>query len=421
MDSTMARWTVKAPTPAFLAFHLKAGVRIATRSFIPLFSVFLAVLILQIDPAAAVSGLALSIFAARPALSSSLAVAALAFLLPYRAAPRLTHGLNGWIRHLPIDGRSMRRGIAAALAAVQLPLAISLAGLAFVAHTKGARVELTCFRLLVILGAGVMASLPVRRRWITVPLSVAAALLAITDGWSRCLIAAVLMVLSEMLSGALRRTRAKRPWRTTDSFLSFRIAWRALGWRTATAILFGYLPIGALLLFVANNDLPGSVASGAERLCGGMAAVLVMASLAGNLSSRRPAWPLARSFPWSSAQRVASDSAFLILHALLPTALLAARFPAAAWYVLGLLPLLSFRAAEEARHRAEFRGETVRFMAEGFALAALVSLLPWTILLCLLAAMPAFISARNVERTSKVTRWSDRRHSPFGDTMSWSA
>jgi ABC-type multidrug transport system ATPase subunit len=74
---------------ALLVFHLRAGARIAIRSFAPLFSTILALIILNVDPAGAVIGFATAVFARRPAMAALAPVVLIAFLLPVWAAPKL--------------------------------------------------------------------------------------------------------------------------------------------------------------------------------------------------------------------------------------------------------------------------------------------------------------------------------------------
>ncbi|MBZ5496241.1 MAG: hypothetical protein LAP85_07555 [Acidobacteriia bacterium] len=406
--------------PALLIFHLRAGVRIAVRSFALLFSCILAWIMLDIDPAAAVAGLATSVFARRPAISDLAPIVILAFLLPALAAPRLAHGLNGWIRHLAFDSDGNRRGMAAALAVVQTPLAVSLTCLAFVARGQGLSVEYPALRLLLVMASGVQASLPVKRRYITIPISLLSVVLSIRGDWGQMLLAFALLAGAEASSGPLREDRRRGSWRSIDSFLSFRIAWRALGWRVSAIYAVALLPLAATALFLRNNDLPASPAAGAARLGGSMAVVLVLAGLANKLAERRPAWPLARSFPWSSSQRVASDALFLGVHALPPVLILALRYPGGAACVLGVLPFLALRASGYIRLVPGLLAGARRFLIEGFSLAALLGLIPWMSLVCLVATPLSFIAARRSERALKVTCWSDLHHAALGDTLSWS-
>ncbi|MGA2260406.1 MAG: hypothetical protein ABSH28_03100 [Acidobacteriota bacterium] len=406
---------------ALLIFHIKAGVRIAVRSFAILFSSILAVIMLDINPAAVVINLARAVFAHRPATSDLAPMVALAFLFPALAVKKLALGLNGWIRHLAFDHVGNRRGMAAALATVQLPLAVALASIAFVADSHGLSIGYPAIRLLLVLMSGALASLPVDRRYVLVPVSMVSALLALWGDWRHMLLAVFLLAGAEYVSGPLREVRRRNRWRTIDSLLSFRIAWRALGWRLSAILSMALLPLAATALFIRNNDLPPSLAAGAVRLGGSMAAVFVLAGLANKLAERRPAWPLARSLPWSSSRRVATDALFLGLHALIPIFFLVVRYPYSAACALGVLPFLALRAAGYIRLVPGLLAGARRFLIEGSCLAALLGLFPWMSLICLAATPLPFIAARRSERALKVTRWTDLHHEAFGDALSWSA
>ncbi len=405
---------------ALLIFHLRAGVRVAVRSFALLFSALLGWIMLDMNPAAVIAGLARAIFSDRPAVSDLAPVAALAFLMPLLAAPKLFHGLNGWIRHLAFDSVANRRGLAVALVAVQLPLALALTFLALVAAWNGNSLGIPTLRLLLLITSGVLAALPVRRRIVTVPAALVSSLLAVYGNWASMPLACGLLIGAEVISGPLRTVRRRRSWRTVDSLLDFRIAWRALGWRVIAIFAVSLLPLGAAILFLRNNDLSPETAAGALRLGGSMAIVLVLSGLANKLAERRPAWPLARSFPWSSSQRVTGDALLMAAHALPPILFLIPRDPGAAACVLGLLPFLSLRAAGYIRLVPGMLAGARRFLIEGSCLAALAGLSPWVSLLCLAATPLAFMGARRNERSLKVTCWSDLHHTALGDTLSWS-
>jgi hypothetical protein len=405
---------------ALLIFHLKAGVRIAVRSFALLFSTILALIMLDLNPAGVVISFARLAFSQHPSFSNLAPLVVLAFLFPALAVRKLSLGLNGWIRHLAFGHTANRRGMAVALLTVQMPLAIGLAFLALVARSRGMEIGNPALRLLLVLASGALASLPVKRRYATVPASAVSVLLALPGDWRFMLLAAALLVGAESVAGPLREDRRRRRWRSIDSRLDFCIAWRALGWRLPAVLSVALLPLAATALFIGNNDLPPSLAAGAARLGGSMAAVLVLAGLANKLAERRPAWPLARSFPWSSAHRVATDACFLMLHALIPVLLLAVRYPASAACVLGILPFLSLRAAGYIRLIPNLLTGARRFLVEGFCLAAMLGLFPWMSLVVLAASPLPFLAARRNERALKVTRWTDLHHEAFGDTHSWS-
>ena len=104
---------------ALLIFHLKAGVRVAVRSFALLFSALLGWVMLDMNPAGVIINLAGTVYGRHPTVSGLAPVVALAFLFPLLAAPKLSHGLDGWIRHLAFDSVGNRRGMAAALALIR--------------------------------------------------------------------------------------------------------------------------------------------------------------------------------------------------------------------------------------------------------------------------------------------------------------
>jgi hypothetical protein len=405
---------------ALLLFHGKAGVRVAVRSFAILFSALLAWIMLDMNPAGVVNSAATAVYARGASASDLAPCILLAFLFPYVAAPTLRHGLSGWMRHLSFSSAANRRGMAAALFMVQIPLCIVLALLAPVAHQRGLAIGFPALRWLSFLAAGALAALPVKRRILTVAAALIAVPVAARGGWGSILLGFVLLLGAEEASGPLHEMRRRRPWRAVDSLLSFRIGWRALGWRVPVFYGFALLPLAASSLFLKNNELNAEPAAAAVRLGAAMAAVLVLAGMVNKLAERRPAWPLARSFPSSSSQRVAADAAFLGVHALLPVLIAAVRFPGSAAGVLGLLPFLSLRAAGYIRLIPGLLAGARRFLVEGFCIAAILALFPWVSLICLVAAPLAFIAARKNERALKVTRWSDLHHAALGDPLSWS-
>ena len=132
----------------------------------------------------------------------------LAFLLPAAAVPRLVHGLNGWVRHLPTSGVGNRRGLAVALVAVQLPLTISLALLGLVAYGKGQAVALPGMRLSLLL-----AAVPTKRHFMSAALSLGGAALVVSGAAYAILPAAGLLAVADLVAGPLHQTRRSRTWR----------------------------------------------------------------------------------------------------------------------------------------------------------------------------------------------------------------
>ncbi len=405
---------------ALILFHLRVGVRIALRSFAPIFSAIVAWIILQMYPAALVANLARAVYAVHPPFLDVALVVALAFALPAWACPRLSHGLTGWLRHLSISGIGNRRGLTLALVAVQLPLAVGLAILAIVAHAQDLRLLPGVPRWVLVLLAGAVAATPAQRRLFSMSLALAAEVLAL-GGWTRMLASVALLVVADAVAGGIRQKRPHKTWRTAGSLLDFRIAWRALGWRVLTGYAAGLIVLMATALFISNNELAGELAAGAARFGGGLACVLCISSLALKLAVRRPVWPLARSFPRSSSQKIATDSLFLGIHAVPLLGILATIDSRVVLSVLALFPLLCLRAAASMRRLPERRSGAAAYIVEGSFSVAMAALLPWTVFVWLAAAVPAFLSAREAEQSQKVTRWIDLHHASAGDTLSWGA
>jgi hypothetical protein len=405
---------------ALLLFHIRVGTRVAVRSFTPLFAAILAGIILQMYPVELVRGIALRLYAVRPALEDMLLVAAFAFVLPAWSVPKLILGLNGWMRHLPISQLVNRRGIVMALGVTQAPLAVSLALLAAVAHGRGLSIAYPLLRWCVILAAGACAAAPVRRHMVTAPLCTATALLALSSNRWLLLPAIAGLVAADALAGPVRERPRRKPWRAAGSFLSFRIAWRALGWEPITCYLLCAIPLGAAALFISNNELSGPFAGGAARFGGSLAVLMLISGLARRLALRRPPWPLARSFPWSAAHRVGTDALFLGLHALPVFVFVYWLHPSAVAGSLALVPYLSIRAAGSMRQMPARRTGAGGFIAEGIFVAGSCALLAWTSIGWLAAAPLAFYCARQAELHQKVTRWLELHYATVGDSLSWS-
>ena len=159
---------------ALFRFHLRAGVRMGLRASAGVFAALTIWTILQSDPAAAASSVARAAFGRRTEISGAALFIALSFLLPAWAVGRLSSGLNGWLRHLPISSTNNRRGLMLALISVQLPLIVMLVGGALLALSAGNSVTAGAVRWCIILMAGAAASLPVERKRIVVALAVVA-------------------------------------------------------------------------------------------------------------------------------------------------------------------------------------------------------------------------------------------------------
>ncbi len=405
---------------ALLLFHFRVGVRVAVRSFAPLFSAFLIIVILQMYPIAFVTGIAMGVFASQPPISLYLLLGALCFLLPAWAAPLMLAGLNGWVRHLPLSGTGNRRGLTIALVAVQVPLAVLFGLLGIVAHSHGRAVFLPAARLALLLAAGAFAAVPSRRQPMTALLSVAAAICAAAGGWVWMILALVLLKAVDPLAGPLRDPPPTRAWRPVGPLFDARIAMRALGPAAAGPYMVSLIPIGAALLFTVNNAPPPAIAAGVARFGGALSFTLLISGMVDRLLVRRPVWPWARSLPWSAANRTLADA--MLLAALgLPVIILAGGLsPAAALQAASVVPVLALRGASFLRKGRERRTGTGGLLLEGFFVSATVALVDWTWTIWLAAAPAAFLAARKADVNLKATRWVERHHASAGDSLSWS-
>jgi hypothetical protein len=393
---------------ALLLFHLRAGVRLGLRASAAIFAGIVAWILFQ-DPGQVVTlvtDLAQGAFARRPAMVAAGPIACLAFLLPAWAAGRLSCGLNGWLRHLPLSSADNRRGLTLALLSVQLPLLATLAAGGLLAHGRGTAVAVPAARWVLVLVAGAVASMPVERQYLVVPLAGAAAAIALFGENGYVGVSAALLMGSESIAGPIRATPVRRSWKTAGTLLHWRVAWRALGTQIVVACGGGLVAIGAGWLFVHNNGLVGVSARAAVRCAGATASVLCIFSLTKGLALRRPAWPLARSFPWSATHRVAADGLFLGGHVLPLLVLVALQDGMAALTCAALVPFLSLRGAGYIRSLDERSGAFV-CLGEGLLAASVVTLLPWTAAGWLIVSPAALLGSAERERRRKVTRWSE--------------
>ncbi|MFY9821988.1 MAG: hypothetical protein WAM82_11445 [Thermoanaerobaculia bacterium] len=405
-----------------LRFHLAVGARLAMRVLVPLIAAgFGAGMLLGND---FLVSLARSLFGVGSGGGSAVVIAALCLGAAELAGPRICRGLNGWLRHLPASGLAHRRAATLAIAVSQVPLLLLLLMLAAFSSLVPAVLIRRVLQLAVTALAAALCVTPARRRWIAAPVALSAAIVAGAGGWWLLALGAVLLAVADGAAGDLAATGPPRlhlSARSSGGWIETRIAWRALGWSLPGTYLTALLPVLAAWAFVAHNELAPQFVRLAARLGGGVAAVLLLASLSESLAVRRPAWPWSRSLPWTAQRRVSADALFLGLHAL-PMIVLAAAIHPAALEALPILPLLAVRAAGALRRAPERRtGATGEILGEGLLLASLVALLPWVSPLALAGVPFALRAAVERERRQKVSRWLELHHLAAGDPQSWSA
>jgi hypothetical protein len=367
---------------ALLRFHLASGARVALAAAVPLAGIAVVGIGLQENPGRFLEQLATSI-AGRPISPFAVAaLSALAFGLAAWAAPRVTLGSSGWIRHLPLSRAQHEAALIAAVACAEAPLVVAALGCAVLESWR----------------SGAIA-------------------------WPGFVVPPVVAIATAALAVALRsRRRHVSPRRGAPSRAPFEVAvaWRALGTRAVTGWLAGALPLAAAVLFVRNNVLPDHLARGGARLGGALGATFALAGCADALVARRPSWPWARSLPWGARRRVMGDA--LMLGALGTPIIVATAVLdlGAASAVAALLPLLALRAAAAMRQGGSSRSPASGpLIVEGAFASGLVALVPWLSIAALAAVPFALRSATERERALKVTRWSAVHHIAAGDTLSW--
>ena len=443
-------------------FHLRVGARVALAAMVAATAAAAGTLtFLRVD---FLLDLARLLFGARGSTAAALLVLGAAVAVAAVAAPRVCAGLGGWLRHLPVAGATHRRAAAAAIAVAEAPLLAFLALLVLAARSRpGAATVPRLVGLLAVALAAAQVALPTRRRAAAVPPALAAGLLAGLGSWPALAASVPLLAVADLAAGPLRPPRpaasrgAARRWlaarpsaaaeRPPGShrlqvpaaaaapsarpapalLLPVRIARRALGWRPVRAYAVAMLPWLAAVLFAANNRLVPLHATRAALLGGGGSCVLLLASLAGTLAARRPAWPWARSLPWPARRRVLDDALLLGASCLPLTALTGLSAAAAVPPLAAILPWLAVRAAGAIRRPASPAspaagrlGPSGEILVEGAMVAGLAALLPWSALLPLAAVPVAVRAAVARERRLKVGAWMERHHLAAGDPGSWS-
>jgi hypothetical protein len=421
-----------APGPmlaALLRFHLHVGARLAMRTFVPVLVAAVAGIML-LGPYFLNSFSSL-LWGPGSKGGSGVLIAVFCYAAAASAAPRVCRGLDGWLRHLPIGGRAQRRAAALAIAVAQVPLLLGLIFLSLVATHLGRATWIDALSLLVCAAAASLLAMPVQRAFLTRPLALASAVVAVSGGWLLLGAGTILLLGADLCAGELprakrsslagRRTR-RAIGRWTGAFVELRIAWRALRWRLLSAATVGLLPLAGAAAFVAHNELAPRHVRLAALLGGGCAVVFLFSDLGEVLGARRPAWPWSRSLPWSARRRVLFDAGFLAAHAI-PAILLTAWIDGPSCLaVLAITPWLAVRAAGAMRRAPERRtGASGEILMGGLLLAAAVALLPWVAILPPLATPWALRAAAKRDRQQKVSRWLELHHLAVGDPQSWSS
>jgi hypothetical protein len=305
-----------------------------------------------------------------------------------------------------------------------LPVLLFLALFSFLVHKLYGMSLFPFIAGLPVLGlAAAQCVLPVKRRYLAIPIAVAACVFAASNHWILLLCSPVFLMVADRISGPLTPVRKHVKFRIAFSgfLLSVGIAWRALRFRIFLPYLLSVLVLGLTRLFVLNNTFSSSLNFRAACFGGSLSLFLYGAVIAGRLSERRPPWPWARSLPWSARARVLIDSVILAVLSLPVLALTASLDIRALWPVAVGLPPFAVLASLFMRRGHRYRLGAMEIISfTGAAAAALICLLPWISFLFLALTPFALKHAAAEERNQKVSRWHEMQHLAAGDSLSWS-
>ncbi len=412
---------MKLMMSAVFRFHLHVGIRLALRIFVPVVSIFIALyyllrpelfnsLMAQIlDGGFLLSGITATFFC---------------FIIAGFASRRICLGLNGWIRHLPIEGIVHRRMAGFAISIAQIPALAIIAGLAVVAMKlyQVSAVPFIAGLPLVGLSCG-LCVLPVKRKLITRSLAALAAIGFSSNNWAFLAGGILLLIAADGISGSLVQKKKHTKFHKTfrGIFLVAFINWRALRLRPLVLYLLSLPFLGAAQLFIANNNPAPLLAEKMIRFGGALGLILFCSVFANMLASRRPPWPWIRSLPWSAKTRIVWDSSFIGLHAL-PLVVLVGAMNLKSMLPLALsLPIFAIYSAYSIRQAPEsVMGASGKVLLLGTFGSFFLCLIPWSSV-CFLALTPLILNlGTKAEKHQKVSQWLELHHLAVGDSLSWS-
>ena len=411
---------------ALLRFHLSGGARVAARNAIATIGLIIIVLGSAPDPWVWLRFLALGVASSGVGSGSLIGLTLIAIGLARDAVPRLTLGLGGWTRSLPVTGVQHRRAVTYALPIVQLPLAVAVVvGTLLTATAYHA--PLSASKLIgavVALVAAGAAAVPARRALLSTPAFLVAALAASLGHWTTLGIAIGLFVAADLTAGSLRfangRSAVASP-AMPGTLPMFRFTWRAIGWRLLAPLPVPALALSAAWFYTRNNELVGPDVGFVARLWSVIAIALYVGAVADTVVTRRPAWPWMRSLPWSSTARAADDAVAIGMPAAvvaLASGIVDARTIVVSLAMLPPLAAVSVYLSHGARRR--LTRVSGALIVIGIGLAIGVAFYP-LLSVPALAITPLVIrAAARRDRRQVVTGWHELHHDATGDSLAWS-
>jgi hypothetical protein len=405
------------PLISMLRFHLGAGGRLVQRVFVPVFCTIL-VMVVFTGPVAYARFYA-ALIGGRY-LSSALPTTLLILGAVALANRRLAKGLTGWLRHLPVKGRTLKWSIILGLLITISPVLLIMA---LSSATAAGIIPIPTVSYLIGLPMTALAAahfcLPTKQRYLPRLLLILASLGYSSMDWRVMAAALVCHVGGAMAAGPLI-TLKKGSRYSSERWLHVVLTWRAMGMRLLTPYLLALLILPILFLFLANNPTDALQASRAIRLSSALMLIVFCATTTHIMVARRPPWPWSRSLPWSSSQRVKRDSYFLLLHLLpLISIITMVEWRMIFWIICSLPALIFLSLAAGLRARNYRFGIFGQIMGQTLLPLLILGLSPW-VSLGYLALSPLLWKWAVVEEMSlAVSQWLAVSYLADGDSESW--
>ena len=412
---------------ALFWFHLSGGARVASRNAIATIGLIIIVLGSAPDPWLWLRFLALGVAGSGATSGPLIGLTLIALGLARDAVPRLTLGVGGWTRSLPVNGVQHRRGVTYALPIIQLPLAAAVM-IAAVLTAAAYHLPLSGPKLLgapLALVAAGAAMVPARRGFVSSPLFAASALAASLGHWTTLAASIGLFVVGDLIAGAVRfpaRRLAVAGPALPGTLRMYRFTWRALGWRLLAPLPVPALALAAAWFYTRNNDLTGADLGFVARLWSVIALALYVGAVADSVVTRRPSWPWIRSLPWSSAARAVDDGIAIGAPGVIVALASGIVDPRTVVVALATLPAVAaFGVLLLHGARRRLTRVSGALIVAGILFGTAVAYHPLLSVLALVATPLMVRAAAWRDRREIVTGWQELHHDATGDSLAWSA
>ncbi|MBD3413200.1 MAG: hypothetical protein GF421_02060 [Candidatus Aminicenantes bacterium] len=406
---------------AFLLFHLKVGTRLALKKTVPVLGIMFAVYyIFKPELFHQLFSVLLREGSWIPGLLYTVICGATSMM----AASRICLGLTGWMSHLPLSGRSMRRLSEIAVFTAQIPVLIVLMFfpvLSILRHEASSQTTAFLAGVLLIGYGAAKASVPSQRKYLSSPLGYMACLFLGSGRWGWFFFGMLVLFLVDMVSGPLSVSKKRTLFKSGGTLLNALIIWRAIKFRIFVPAVCALSVLGATQLFLTNNQTDPKLSLRVVIFGGALSLTLFLSLVSNLIVVRRPAWPWIRSLPWSAGHRILLDSLYLGLLALPLSAVLFFIEGKAFWHAALFLPAAVLWSSISIRKGGGFKtGAAGRIFCFGFISSLWISVIPVGSLLFLMGIPFLFKYAVECEKNLKVSTWLELHHLAAGDPLSWS-